>query len=139
MEEYEKDYVTAARAVGAGEATVYVRGEYPLAVKRLDKAIKQAERMGLLGSRIFDSNFNFRVDIRIGAGAFVCGEETALMASVEGRRGQPRPRPPFPAESGLFGHPTLEVFHLLSEDDGATFSVAGTYWLRLTARDGHHA
>jgi bidirectional [NiFe] hydrogenase diaphorase subunit len=97
----------AAYAVGAEQGFIYVRGEYPLAVKRLDKAIKQAERQGLLGSRIFDSNFNFRVDIRIGAGAFVCGEETALMNSVMGRRGEPRPRPPYPAQSGLWGCPTL--------------------------------
>jgi len=97
----------AAYAVGAEQGFIYVRGEYPLAVKRLDKAIKAAERQGLLGSRIFDSSFNFRVDIRIGAGAFVCGEETALMNSVMGRRGEPRPRPPYPAQSGLWGCPTL--------------------------------
>jgi bidirectional [NiFe] hydrogenase diaphorase subunit len=78
-----------------------------LAIKRLDKAIKAVERNGLLGSRIFDSNFNFRIDLRIGAGAFVCGEETALMNSVMGRRGEPRPRPPYPPQSGLWGKPTL--------------------------------
>lgn len=97
----------AAYAVGADQGFIYVRAEYPLAVKRLEKAIKAAERLGLLGSRIFESNFNFRVDLRIGAGAFVCGEETALMNSVMGRRGEPRPRPPYPAQSGLWGHPTL--------------------------------
>jgi bidirectional [NiFe] hydrogenase diaphorase subunit len=97
----------AAYAVGAEQGFLYVRGEYPLAVKRLDKAIKAAERQNVLGSRIFDSNFNFRVDIRIGAGAFVCGEETALMNSVMGRRGEPRPRPPYPAQSGLWNSPTL--------------------------------
>jgi bidirectional [NiFe] hydrogenase diaphorase subunit len=97
----------AAYAVGAEQGYVYVRGEYPVAIKRLEKAIRAAERRGLLGSRIFDSNFNFRVDIRIGAGAFVCGEETALMASIMGRRGQPVPRPPYPAQSGLWGYPTL--------------------------------
>ncbi|BDG08809.1 NuoF family protein [Anaeromyxobacter paludicola] len=97
----------AGYAVGAEQGYVYVRAEYPLAVKRLKIAIKQAERLQLLGNRIFDSGFNFRVDIRIGAGAFVCGEETALMASVEGKRGSPRPRPPWPAQRGLFGQPTL--------------------------------
>lgn len=97
----------AAYAVGADQGFLYVRGEYPLAIQRLQKAIQQAKKHGLLGSEIFDSAFNFRVDIRVGAGAFVCGEETALIASIEGRRGQPRPRPPYPAESGLWGMPTL--------------------------------
>jgi bidirectional [NiFe] hydrogenase diaphorase subunit len=97
----------AGYAVGADHGYIYVRGEYPLAIKRLDKAIKAVERNGLLGSRIFDSNFNFRIDLRIGAGAFVCGEETALMNSVMGRRGEPRPRPPYPPQSGLWGKPTL--------------------------------
>jgi bidirectional [NiFe] hydrogenase diaphorase subunit len=97
----------AGYAVGASQGYVYVRAEYPLAVKRLKIALKQAEKANLLGGRIFDTAFDFRVDLRIGAGAFVCGEETALMASVEGRRGMPRPRPPFPAASGLWGHPTL--------------------------------
>jgi bidirectional [NiFe] hydrogenase diaphorase subunit len=97
----------AAYAVGADQGYIYVRAEYPLAIARLQVAIKQAKQMGLLGSGIFESPFNFNVDLRIGAGAFVCGEETALMMSVEGKRGTPRPRPPFPAESGLFGCPTL--------------------------------
>ncbi|MFZ1073967.1 MAG: NADH-quinone oxidoreductase subunit NuoF [Verrucomicrobiia bacterium] len=97
----------AAYAVGANQGFIYVRAEYPLAIKRLQTAIKQAKQLGLLGSGIFESPFNFNIDIRIGAGAFVCGEETALMASVEGKRGTPRPRPPFPAESGLWGCPTL--------------------------------
>jgi bidirectional [NiFe] hydrogenase diaphorase subunit len=97
----------AAYAVGASQGYLYVRGEYPLAINRLQKAIQQGKKHGLLGSQIFETNFNFRVDIRIGAGAFVCGEETALMASIEGRRGTPRPRPPYPAESGLWGCPTL--------------------------------
>jgi bidirectional [NiFe] hydrogenase diaphorase subunit len=97
----------AAYAVGADQGFIYVRAEYPLAISRLQIAIKQAKQMGLLGSGIFESPFNFNVDLRIGAGAFVCGEETALMMSVEGKRGTPRPRPPFPAESGLFGCPTL--------------------------------
>ena len=86
---------------------VYVRAEYPLAIKRLKLAIKQAEKMGLLGANIGGTTFSFNVDIRLGAGAFVCGEETALIASIEGGRGTPRPRPPYPAESGLWGYPTL--------------------------------
>jgi bidirectional [NiFe] hydrogenase diaphorase subunit len=97
----------AAYAVGADQGFLYVRAEYPLAISRLQTAIRQAKQMGLLGGGIFETPFNFNVDIRIGAGAFVCGEETALMASVEGRRGTPRPRPPFPAERGLWGCPTL--------------------------------
>jgi len=97
----------AAYAVGADQGFIYVRAEYPLAISRLQIAIKQAKQLGVLGSGIFESPFNFNVDLRIGAGAFVCGEETALMASVEGKRGVPRPRPPFPAESGLYGCPTL--------------------------------
>lgn len=97
----------AGYAVGASLGYIYVRAEYPLAISRLQLAIKHAKRIGLLGDGIFDSTFNFNVEIRIGAGAFVCGEETALIASIEGRRGQPRPRPPFPAESGLWGKPTL--------------------------------
>jgi bidirectional [NiFe] hydrogenase diaphorase subunit len=84
-----------------------VRAEYPLAIQRLRLAIRQAERAGLLGSEIAGTHFNFSVSVRLGAGAFVCGEETALMASIEGRRGQPRPRPPYPAESGLYEKPTL--------------------------------
>ena len=97
----------AAYAVGATQGFIYVRAEYPLAISRLQTAIKQARQLGLLGSGIFDSSMSFNVELRIGAGAFVCGEETALMASVEGKRGTPRPRPPFPAERGLWGHPTL--------------------------------
>jgi bidirectional [NiFe] hydrogenase diaphorase subunit len=97
----------AAYAVGANQGFIYVRAEYPLAITRLQNAIKQAKQKGLLGSGIFESPFSFNIDLRIGAGAFVCGEETALMASVEGKRGTPRPRPPFPAESGLYNSPTL--------------------------------
>ncbi|HET6420365.1 MAG TPA: NuoF family protein [Geobacteraceae bacterium] len=97
----------AAYAVGADQGYIYVRAEYPLAAERLRKAIKMAEKAEILGSRIFGSNFSFRIDIRFGAGAFVCGEETALLTSVMGRRGQPYPRPPFPANSGLWGCPTL--------------------------------
>jgi bidirectional [NiFe] hydrogenase diaphorase subunit len=97
----------SAYAVGANQGYIYVRGEYPLAISHLQTAIRQAKRFGLLGSQIFESPFDFRIDLRIGAGAFVCGEETALMASIEGKRGIPRPRPPYPAESGLWGYPTL--------------------------------
>lgn len=97
----------AAYAVGASESYIYVRAEYPLAIKRLKNAIRQAERVGLLGANICGTRFSFRVDLRLGAGAFVCGEETALIASVEGKRGTPRPRPPYPAMEGLFGQPTL--------------------------------
>lgn len=97
----------AAFAIGADQGYIYVRGEYPMAISRLKTAIRQAEKMQLLGNRIFDSAFNFRVDLRIGAGAFVCGEETALLTSIEGNRGTPRPRPPFPAEKGLWDYPTL--------------------------------
>jgi NADH:ubiquinone oxidoreductase subunit F (NADH-binding)/(2Fe-2S) ferredoxin len=97
----------AGYAVGATEAYIYVRAEYPLAIKRLRNAIRQAERVGLLGSGICGTRFSFKIDVRLGAGAFVCGEETALIASVEGKRGTPRPRPPYPAMEGLFGQPTL--------------------------------
>jgi bidirectional [NiFe] hydrogenase diaphorase subunit len=97
----------AGYAVGATEAYIYVRAEYPLAIKRLRNAIRQAERVGLLGSEICGTRFSFKIDVRLGAGAFVCGEETALIASVEGKRGTPRPRPPYPAMEGLFGQPTL--------------------------------
>jgi bidirectional [NiFe] hydrogenase diaphorase subunit len=97
----------AAYAVGASEGYIYVRAEYPLALDRLKTAIRQAERQGLLGNNICGSHFSFRINIRLGAGAYVCGEETALIASIEGKRGTPRPRPPYPAESGLWNHPTL--------------------------------
>lgn len=95
-------------ATGASEGYVYVRAEYPIAVKRLQKAIAQAREYGLLGKNIFDSGFDFDLHVRLGAGAFVCGEETALMTSIEGNRGEPRPRPPYPAVKGLFGKPTTE-------------------------------
>jgi bidirectional [NiFe] hydrogenase diaphorase subunit len=97
----------AGYAIGANYGYIYVRAEYPLAIQRLEKAIQQAKKYELLGSQIFDSPFDFKIDIRVGAGAFVCGEETALIASIEGKRGNPRPRPPYPAESGLWNCPTL--------------------------------
>jgi bidirectional [NiFe] hydrogenase diaphorase subunit len=97
----------AAYAVGATKGYIYCRAEYPLAIKRLKLAIKQAESVGVLGNEIADTRFSFRIEVRLGAGAFVCGEETALIASVEGNRGTPRSRPPFPAQRGLWGEPTL--------------------------------
>ena len=97
----------AGYAIGANQGYIYVRAEYPIAVQRLKIAIAQAREYGLLGKNIFESGFDFDIDIRLGAGAFVCGEETALMTSIEGKRGEPRPRPPFPAVKGLFGKPTI--------------------------------
>ena len=97
----------AAYAIGSNQGYVYIRAEYPIAVQRLRKAIEQARAYGLLGKNIFGTDFSFDLDIRLGAGAFVCGEETALMTSIEGKRGAPRPRPPFPAVKGLFAKPTI--------------------------------
>ena len=97
----------AGYAIGAGKGFIYVRAEYPLAIKRLRIAIEQAREMGFLGNGIFGTDFNFDIELRLGSGAFVCGEETALMTSIEGKRGEPRPRPPFPAVKGLFGKPTI--------------------------------
>ncbi|MFP4067494.1 MAG: NADH-ubiquinone oxidoreductase-F iron-sulfur binding region domain-containing protein [Spirochaetaceae bacterium] len=123
----------AALAIGAGEAYVYVRAEYPLAVARLRKAIAAAENYGLLGENILDSGRSLRINIMEGAGAFVCGEETALLASIEGRRGMPRFRPPFPAQEGLFGRPTninnvetLANIPVVIERGGEWFAGFGT-------------
>jgi len=123
----------AGRAVGAPQGYVYARGESPLAIARLRTALEQANQAGLLGGRIFDSNFQFRIDLRIGAGAYVCGEETALLASIEGKRGQPVPRPPYPPERGLWGQPTLinnvETFAnipTIMDQGGAWFASIGT-------------
>lgn len=99
--------IIAGYAIGASQGYIYVRAEYPIAVERLDIAIRQAREYGLLGEDILGKGFNFNLELRLGAGAFVCGEETALMTSVEGKRGEPRPRPPFPAVKGLFGKPTI--------------------------------
>ena len=99
--------VLAGYAVGASHGFVYVRAEYPLAIERLTTAIRQATKKELLGQNICETRYSFDIELRLGAGAFVCGEETALMASIEGKRGQPRPRPPYPAQSGLWGYPTL--------------------------------
>ena len=126
--------LVCGRAIGASEGYVYCRAEYPLAIKRLKIAIRQAEEYGLLGECILGSDFNFKINIKEGAGAFVCGEETALLASIEGRRGMPRPRPPFPAQSGLFGKPTtinnvetLANIPLILREGGAKeFASVGT-------------
>lgn len=123
----------AGYAVGANHGYIYVRGEYVLAIARLQTAIKQAEKEGLLGARCLDTSFRFNVEIRIGAGAFVCGEETALLNSIEGRRGEPRPRPPYPPERGLWDKPTLinnvetfaNVAPIISKG-GAWFASIGT-------------
>lgn len=123
----------AGYAIGANKGFAYIRGEYPLAIKRFEQAIKQAKKMGLLGSNILGTSFSFDVEVRIGAGAFVCGEETALIASIEGKRGTPKPRPPFPAESGLWGKPTLinnvETFAAIApiiRNSGEWYSEIGT-------------
>lgn len=123
----------AGYAIGANKGYAYIRGEYPLAIKRFELAIKQAKKLGLLGNNILGTNFSFDVEVRIGAGAFVCGEETALIASIEGKRGTPRPRPPFPAESGLWGKPTLinnvETYAAISpiiNNGGEWYSEIGT-------------
>ncbi|MEG0456820.1 MAG: NADH-ubiquinone oxidoreductase-F iron-sulfur binding region domain-containing protein, partial [Oscillospiraceae bacterium] len=97
----------AGYAIGSTQGYVYIRAEYPIAVERLQKAIEDARTYGLLGKNIFGTNFCFDIELRLGAGAFVCGEETALLTSIEGNRGEPRPRPPFPAVKGLFGKPTI--------------------------------
>ena len=125
--------IIAGYAVGASHGYAYIRAEYPLAVKRIQNAIKQAHKAGLLGDGICGTGFSFNIEIRLGAGAFVCGEETALIASIEGKRGQPRPRPPFPAESGLWGCPTLinnvETFANIApiiRNGGAWYAGIGT-------------
>ncbi len=123
----------AARAIGADEGYVYVRAEYPLAVKRIRHAVDEARRLGLLGKNLFGSGADFDLHVMEGAGAFVCGEETALMASIEGQRGMPRPKPPFPAKSGLWGKPTvinnvetLASVPLILRDGAAKFRAVGT-------------
>lgn len=125
--------VIAAYAIGADEGYIYVRAEYPLAIHRLEVALEQAAELGLLGENILGSGFNFTLNIKKGAGAFVCGEETALMASIEGKRGMPRPKPPFPSVSGLWGKPTninnVETFanvpYIISQG-AAAYSAIGT-------------
>ena len=129
----------AAYAVGASKAYIYVRAEYPLAIKRLKRAIREANRAELLGTNLCDTPFTFDIELRLGAGAFVCGEETALISSVEGRRGVPRPRPPFPASYGLYGKPTLinnvETFANIPwivREGGAAMAAIGTEHSRGT-------
>ena len=124
---------TAAYAIGAGHGYIYVRAEYPLAIERLEKAISQAEGLGLIGDNIMGGGFSFHVRLKKGAGAFVCGEETALLASIEGERGMPRPRPPFPAQKGLHGKPTninnvetLANVPVILERGAAWFAQYGT-------------
>ena len=97
----------AGYAIGSTQGYIYIRAEYPIAVKRLQIALRQSREKGFLGKNIFGSGFDFDIELRLGAGAFVCGEETALMTSIEGKRGEPRPRPPFPALKGLFQKPTI--------------------------------
>ncbi|MBR4576627.1 MAG: NADH-quinone oxidoreductase subunit NuoF [Clostridia bacterium] len=116
-------------AIGADEGWIYVRAEYPIAVKRLEKAIEQAHEYGLLGNNIFGTDFNFDIHIRLGAGAFVCGEETALMASIEGKRGEPRPKPPFPAVKGLFESPT-NINNVETLGNVAQIILKGADWFR---------
>ncbi|OAT80763.1 NADH-quinone oxidoreductase subunit NuoF [Desulfotomaculum copahuensis] len=125
----------AGYAIGADEGYIYVRAEYPLAVKRLRKAIADAEAAGLLGENILDSGFSFRIHIKEGAGAFVCGEETALIASVEGQRGMPRPRPPFPANSGLWGCPTV-INNVETLANIAPIIMRGAGWFRRYGTPG---
>lgn len=121
--------IIGARAIGAHHGYIYVRAEYPLAVKRLQIAIDQATEAGLLGNNILDSSFNFDIEIYLGAGAFVCGEETALMRSIEGKRGMPRPRPPFPAQKGLWDKPSvLNNVETLAQI--APIILNGTEWYR---------
>jgi NADH-quinone oxidoreductase subunit F len=125
--------IIGAYAMGANRGFIYIRAEYPLAIKRLQIAIDQGYKLGVLGKNIFESGFDFDIELRIGAGAFVCGEETALMRSIEGRRGQPMPRPPFPAQSGLWGKPTninnVETWStvpIIIRRGGAWYSTIGT-------------
>jgi NADH:ubiquinone oxidoreductase subunit F (NADH-binding) len=120
-------------AIGASKGFLYIRAEYPLAIERIQKALDQARKHGLLGKKILGSDFDFDLEVRLGAGAFVCGEETALMASIEGKRGTPRPRPPFPSDSGLWGKPSVvnnvetlaQIPHILNKG-GAWFAEIGT-------------
>ena len=139
----------AGKAVGANEGRIYVRTEYPLAVHRLKEAIKDAEAQGLLGQNIFNSGFNFSIEVTEGAGAFVCGEETALIASIEGKRGMPNPKPPFPAQKGLFGKPTVinnvetlaSVPHILrlGAENYAKLGTASSKGTKTFALTGHVA
>ena len=121
--------IIAGYAVGAEQGFVYIRAEYPMAVEHLEKAIAQAKAYGLLGRNILASGFDFDIEIRVGAGAFVCGEETALIASIEGKRGEPRPKPPFPAQKGLWGQPTL-LNNVETYANVAPIILEGPEWFR---------
>ncbi|MGM0639958.1 MAG: NADH-ubiquinone oxidoreductase-F iron-sulfur binding region domain-containing protein [Thermotogota bacterium] len=124
----------AGYAVGADEGIVYIRAEYPLAVQRLKKAINDAKEYGFLGENIFDTGFNFDIDVRLGAGAFVCGEETALMHSIEGYRGEPTTKPPFPANSGLWEKPTL-INNVETFANVPLITLKGAEWFRKTGTE----
>lgn len=117
----------AGYTIGADKGYIYVRAEYPIAVKRLKIAIEQAKEYGILGNNIFGTEFNFDIEIRLGAGAFVCGEETALLESIEGKRGQPRVKPPYPAQSGLWGKPTL-INNVETYSNIAQIILKGANW-----------
>ncbi len=119
----------AGYAIGASQGYIYIRAEYPIAVQRLKIAIKQARELGLLGKDIFGSGFDFDIELRLGAGAFVCGEETSLLASIEGRRGEPKPRPPYPAVKGLFGKPTI-LNNVETYANIAPIILKGADWFR---------
>ncbi len=125
----------AGYTIGSNQGYVYVRAEYPIAVQRLQLAIEQARKYGLLGKNIFGTDFSFDIDIRLGAGAFVCGEETALMTSIEGHRGEPRPRPPFPAIKGLFGKPTI-LNNVETYANIAPIILKGSAWYSSIGTDG---
>jgi len=139
--------VIAAKAIGADEGYVYVRAEYPLAVRRMRKAAEDARKLGVLGKNIFASGFNFDLQVMEGAGAFVCGEETALMASIEGKRGMPSPKPPFPAQSGLWGKPTVinnvetlatvPLIVLMGAADYTKMGTSGSCGTKTFALTGH--
>lgn len=117
----------AAYAIGATEGWFYIRAEYPLAVERLEKAIKACKKNRLLGNNIMGTDFCFNIDIRLGAGAFVCGEETALIHSIEGKRGTPRPRPPYPTDKGLWGKPSC-VNNVETLGNVASIILKGADW-----------
>ena len=125
----------AGYAIGANKGFIYVRAEYPIAVKRLRIAIEQAREYGILGNNIFGTNFSFDIEIRLGAGAFVCGEETALLESIEGKRGQPRVKPPFPAVSGLWGKPTL-INNVETYANVAQIILKGADWYSSIGTEG---
>ncbi len=125
----------AAYAIGATKAYVYIRAEYPLAIRRLETAIEQARGLGLIGKNIFDSGFDLQIVIKKGAGAFVCGEETALIHSIEGKRGMPRPRPPYPAVSGLFGKPTI-INNVETLANVPCIAARGSEWFSAAGTEG---